>query len=221
MNSPEGTVWGRIIYERESLPLGPVYTDRDLFVRALFFEMSMRGIRERILGMMSLREAIACAKEGASYKDEALSEFINEGQEARGDRQDAGGRDTEGLQDQAHPDAYAPISVHEEEEVIRTLGDRVVVRLDKGATKVGTIHIPEAVQKEETTTGMVVAVSEHGALSEEGKFTPPALKLGDRVFVKEWVGTEVILDDMDVGGEKMSGKFHVFRENDVLAVIED
>lgn len=77
MNSPDGTVWGKVIYERESLPLGPEYTDRELFVRALFMEMGMRELRERILGMMSIREAIACAKEGATYKDEALSEFIN------------------------------------------------------------------------------------------------------------------------------------------------
>lgn len=105
--------------------------------------------------------------------------------------------------------------------MIRTLGDRVVVCLDKGATMVGKIHIPEAVQKQETTTGTVVVVSEHGKLTEEGKFIPPSLKPGDRVFVKEWVGTEVMLEDIDVDGAKMSGKFHVFRENDVLAVIEE
>lgn len=77
MKSPDGTVWGRIIYEKESLPLGPEYTDRDLFVRILFFEMAMRELSESILSMMSIREAIVSSKEGATYKDEALTEYIN------------------------------------------------------------------------------------------------------------------------------------------------
>jgi len=77
MNSPDGTVWGRIIYERESLPLGPEFSDRDLFVRVLFFEMAMRELRERILSMMAIREAIMSSKEGSKYKDDALEEYIH------------------------------------------------------------------------------------------------------------------------------------------------
>lgn len=106
--------------------------------------------------------------------------------------------------------------------MIKTLGDRVVVRLDKSATVTeGGIHIPEAAQKEETTTGTVVATSEHGRLNEEGVFVPPEVKPGDRVLVKDWAGTEIILEGVELHGGTVSGKFHVFRESEIYAVIED
>ena len=97
-----------------------------------------------------------------------------------------------------------------------TIGDRAVVKLDKSATMTkGGLHIPDNVQEKETTTGIVMAVSD-GVLLSGGKYRPLGFNKGDKVLVREYGGTEV---DLTIDGEK--GKFHVFREADIYAVIED
>ena len=97
-----------------------------------------------------------------------------------------------------------------------TVGDRLVIKLDKGAdvTK-GGIIIPDNVKEEETTTGTVMVVSD-GILLSDGGYRPLGVKKGDRVLVREFGGTEIGLT-IDNG----EGKFHVFRESDVYAVIEE
>jgi len=105
----------------------------------------------------------------------------------------------------------------------KTLGDRVLVKMHESASKTkGGLHIPETAQKEtDTGSGVVVAVSEKGRLSQKGVRIPPALKVGQSVMVKGWDGTEVQMDDVRMpDGTKLSGLFHVFREQDIVAVLE-
>ena len=56
--------------------MGPVLSDRDLFVRIAHMEMGFRALKEKVMGMMALREAVLAVKEGASYKDEALENYF-------------------------------------------------------------------------------------------------------------------------------------------------
>jgi chaperonin GroES len=96
-----------------------------------------------------------------------------------------------------------------------TVGDRLVVKLDKAADKTeGGLYIPDNAKEEETTTGTVMAVSD-GILLSNGDYRPLGVKKGDRVLVREYGGTEI-----DLTIDNLKGKFHVFREMDIYAVIE-
>ena len=98
--------------------------------------------------------------------------------------------------------------------MIKTLGDRVLIALDKGASQTaGGLHIPEAAQEKETCFGEVLAVSEHGKPTMEGVYLKTQVKVGDRVMVRKYGGT-----DVEVKGVENA---QVFRETDIYAVIED
>jgi len=92
---------------------------------------------------------------------------------------------------------------------ILPFADRVLVRLDKAAemTKSG-LHIPESAQ-EKPLAGEVVAVGDGRIV--DGKFHPLDIEPGERVQFAKYAGTEVT-----IRGEK----FTLFREDDLLGVIE-
>lgn len=77
MKTPDGLVWGQLIHGTESIPLGPVLSDRDIFVRVVHMEMGFRDLKQQVMGMMAVREAIMSTKEGSSYSDDALESFFN------------------------------------------------------------------------------------------------------------------------------------------------
>jgi len=90
------------------------------------------------------------------------------------------------------------------------LFDRVLVQRVPSATKTaGGIVLPDAVQGK-TNEAKVVAVG-RGLRNSEGKFTPPAVEVGDLVMVPEFRG-----DDIKINGEE----FILVREEDLLAKIE-
>ena len=92
---------------------------------------------------------------------------------------------------------------------IKPLADRVLVkRLESDEEqKVGGIIIPDTA-KEKPQEAEVVAVGP-GKL-EEGKRVEPEVKVGDKVLIGKYSGTEVKMD-----GEE----YLIMREDDILAIV--
>lgn len=93
---------------------------------------------------------------------------------------------------------------------IRPLQDRVLVQpiLEKEVMK-GGIIIPDSA-KEKPVEGRVKAVGP-GKVKEDGKRTPPEVKVGDKVLYSKYAGTEIKVDGED---------FLLLREDDIHGVIE-
>lgn len=93
---------------------------------------------------------------------------------------------------------------------IRPLYDRVIVRrLESEEKTKGGIIIPETA-KEKPIEGQVIAVGT-GKVLDDGATRPLVLKVGDRILLGKWAGTEV----------KIDGEEHVImREDEILAVYE-
>src|SRR2546426_11275861 len=92
---------------------------------------------------------------------------------------------------------------------VKPLHDRVLVkRVDPEEKVKGGIIIPDTA-KEKPLEGKVVAVGT-GRLDEDGKRIPLEVKVGDRVLVGKYAGTEIKIDEVE----------HVIvREDEVLGVI--
>jgi chaperonin GroES len=92
---------------------------------------------------------------------------------------------------------------------IRPLHDRVVVkRLEQEEQVRGGIIIPDTA-KEKPQEAEVVAVGP-GKLNDEGKRSPMDVKVGDRVLMGKYSGSEVKIDDHE---------YTILREDEILAVI--
>ena len=93
----------------------------------------------------------------------------------------------------------------------RPLQDRVLIkRIEEDVEKTkGGLYIPDAA-KEKPQRGKVIAVGK-GRVSDEGKVTPPDVKVGDKVLFGKYSGSEIKLD----GEEHL-----IMREEDILAVLE-
>jgi chaperonin GroES len=93
---------------------------------------------------------------------------------------------------------------------IRPLNDRVLVEPEKEEeVKKGGIIIPDTA-KEKPQQGKVVAVGK-GKRDDTGKLIPMDVKVGDKVLMPKYGGTEVKIDDRD---------YQIIREEDILGVIE-
>jgi chaperonin GroES len=92
---------------------------------------------------------------------------------------------------------------------LQPMGDRVVVRKDKAADRVGSIIIPENA-KEKVLCGEIVAVG-RGKVLEDGEIRPLDVKVGERVRYAKYAGVDVL-----VGGEQ----YTVFNEDDFLGIVE-
>src|SRR6266436_4123688 len=92
---------------------------------------------------------------------------------------------------------------------VKPLNDRVLVRRMEAEEKVkGGIIIPDTA-KEKPLEGKVVAVGA-GRIDENGKRVPMEVKVGDRVLIGKYSGTEVKIDDIE----------HVFLEEDEIQVLD-
>jgi len=89
----------------------------------------------------------------------------------------------------------------------RPLGDYILVKRLEGEEKTEFgIIIPDAA-KEKAQTGVVIAVGQ-GRI-QDGKLTPIAVNINDRVYFGKYVGTD-------------AGDNHIIvRESDILGVIEE
>ncbi len=94
---------------------------------------------------------------------------------------------------------------------ITPIKDNIVVkRLDETEEKkVGSIIIPDSA-KDKPLTAEVIAVGS-GKTLKDGKKVPPEVKVGDKVLVGKYSGSEVKLD-----GEE----YLILREDEVLGIVE-
>ena len=95
---------------------------------------------------------------------------------------------------------------------IRPLGDRILVKRldeDKEQRSRGGIIIPDTA-KEKPMEGKVAAVGP-GRRLDDGKIQKVEVKIGDRVLIGKYAGTEVKIE---------GDEYVIMREDDVLGVIE-
>jgi chaperonin GroES len=93
---------------------------------------------------------------------------------------------------------------------LKPLADRLVVEpLEQEEVTAGGIILPETA-KEKPQQGKVLATGP-GRIDENGKRVDLEVKVGDRVLYARYSGTEVKVDNK---------KLLIFRESDVLAIVE-
>ncbi len=93
---------------------------------------------------------------------------------------------------------------------IKPLADRIVIKMTEAeeTTKSGIILAGNA--KEKPQVAEVVAVGPGGVV--DGKEIKMELKVGDKVIISKYAGTEVKFDGIE---------YTILRQDDVLAKIED
>lgn len=93
---------------------------------------------------------------------------------------------------------------------VKPIGDRVLVKPGKEEeVRKGGIIIPDTA-KEKPQEGKVVAIGT-GKLDESGKKIPFEVKVGDRVLISKYGGTEIKID-----GEE----YQILREDDILGIVD-
>jgi chaperonin GroES len=93
---------------------------------------------------------------------------------------------------------------------LKPLGDRVLVEpVEEKETKKGGIIIPDTA-KEKPTEGIVRALGT-GKTDDEGKKLPFEVKVGDRVLISKYGGTEIKLDGKE---------YKILNSDDILAIVE-
>ncbi len=92
---------------------------------------------------------------------------------------------------------------------IKPLADRIVIRMTEAeeTTKGGLILA--AASKEKPQIAEVVAVGPGGVV--DGEKVEMYLKVGDKVLLSKYAGTEVKVDDTD---------YTILRQSEVLAIVE-
>lgn len=92
---------------------------------------------------------------------------------------------------------------------IQPLSDRVLVEPEKeDEVKKGGIIIPDTA-KEKSQQGKVIAIGT-GKLDDNGKKIPFNVKVGDKVLMPKYGGTEVKIDEKE---------YQIVREEDILGII--
>ncbi len=93
---------------------------------------------------------------------------------------------------------------------IKPLSNRVVLKnLEAEETTKGGIILTNA-SKEKPEIAEVIAVGE-GEKTEDGKVLPMTVKVGDKVIISKYTGTNVKLDGED---------YIIVSEKDILAIVE-
>jgi len=92
---------------------------------------------------------------------------------------------------------------------LKPLGDRVLVEpVEEKEVKKGGIIIPDSA-KEKPTEALVVALGT-GKTDDDGKKIPFEVKVGDRVLISKYGGTEIKLDDKE---------YKLLNSDDILAIV--
>jgi chaperonin GroES len=93
---------------------------------------------------------------------------------------------------------------------IRPLHDRIVVkRIEEKQQMQGGLHIPDSA-KEKPQQSEVIAVGQ-GKRLDDGKLVPLDVKVGDRVLLGKYSGSEITLDGQE---------YLIIREDEVLGILE-
>ena len=90
---------------------------------------------------------------------------------------------------------------------IKPLADRIVIKMTEETTKSGLILA--AASKEKPQVAEVVAVGPGGVV--DGEKVDMYLKVGDKVLLSKYAGTEVKVDDVE---------YTILRQSEVLAIVE-
>lgn len=92
---------------------------------------------------------------------------------------------------------------------IKPLADRVVIKMVEAeeTTKSGIILAGSA--KEKPQVAEIVAVGPGGVV--EGKEVTMEVKVGDKVLISKYAGTQVKVDDIE---------YTILRQSDILAIVE-
>ncbi len=93
---------------------------------------------------------------------------------------------------------------------IKPLSDKVVTRMTEAEETTKSGIILTAAAKEKPSVAEVVSVGP-GAYDKNGNLIPMTVKVGDKVLVAKYSGTEVKLDGED---------FNIVSLSDILAVVE-
>lgn len=91
---------------------------------------------------------------------------------------------------------------------LNVLDDSVLIK-PISEEKQGGIVLPSSAEKK-PTKGEVIAIGE-GSCNLSGERVTLTVKAGDKVFYRQWAGTEI---------EHNNEKFIVMKESDILAVIK-
>lgn len=93
---------------------------------------------------------------------------------------------------------------------VRPLHDRVLVqRIETGEQESGGIIIPDSA-KEKPQEADVAAVGP-GKVNDDGSRSPMDVKVGDRILIGKYTGSEIKVDDKD---------FVIVREDEIFGVVE-
>jgi chaperonin GroES len=93
---------------------------------------------------------------------------------------------------------------------IKPLGDRLPVEpVEEKEVKKGGIIIPDTA-KEKPTEGVIRALGT-GKIDDNGKKVPFEVKVGDRVLISKYGGTEIKLDGKE---------YKILSSDDILAIVE-
>jgi chaperonin GroES len=93
---------------------------------------------------------------------------------------------------------------------IRPLYDRILVkRIEEKEQMQGGLHIPDSA-KEKPQEAEVMAVGQ-GKRLEDGKIVPLDVKVGDRILLGKYSGSEIKLDGQEL---------LIVREDEVLGILE-
>lgn len=104
---------------------------------------------------------------------------------------------------------YIPMAKNTK-QTVKPLADRVLVeRIEEGEEIKGGIIIPDSA-KEKPQEAKVIALGT-GAVDKDGKKIPFSVKVGDKVLIGKYAGTEVKLNDEI---------YLLLREEEILAVVE-
>jgi chaperonin GroES len=92
---------------------------------------------------------------------------------------------------------------------VKPLGDRVLVELvEEKETKKGGIIIPDSA-KEKPTEGLVKALGT-GKVDDDGKKIAFEVKIGDRVLVSKYGGSDIKIDGKE---------YKIFSSDDLIAIV--
>ena len=92
---------------------------------------------------------------------------------------------------------------------IKPLGDRILVEpAEEKETKKGGIIIPDSA-KEKPTEGLVKALGT-GKTDDDGKKVAFEVKVGDRVLVSKYGGTDIKID---------GNEYKIFNSDDLIAIV--
>ena len=92
---------------------------------------------------------------------------------------------------------------------IKPLADRIVIKMTEAEETTKSGLILAAASKEEPQVAEVVAVGPGGVV--DGEKVDMYLKVGDKVLLSKYAGTEVKVDDVE---------YTILRQSEVLAIVE-